>query len=192
MARRGTVTGTAIRRFSTECGTEQAPGMPTNAPTWTTERVELLKSYFEAGLSCREIAASIGVSRNAVIGKLSRLNLTRGPAHAIPGAEPRPAQHRSPKAMPGACSTRCCRPSTMNRSRCAGRVEPIDSDIPLLAVRIEPGTLPLADQHAGRGRLLLLRQHADRGPALLRGPQPARLPARLAPARREGIESRFA
>jgi GcrA cell cycle regulator len=45
--------------------------------TWTTERVELLKSHFAAGLSCREIANEIGVSRNAVIGKLSRLNLTR-------------------------------------------------------------------------------------------------------------------
>ena len=54
--------------------------------TWTTERVELLKSHFEAGLSCREIAGAIGVSRNAVIGKLARLNLTRGRAHA----EPRP------------------------------------------------------------------------------------------------------
>jgi GcrA cell cycle regulator len=46
-------------------------------PTWTTERIELLKSHFAAGLSCREIANEIGVSRNAVIGKLSRLNLTR-------------------------------------------------------------------------------------------------------------------
>jgi GcrA cell cycle regulator len=49
-----------------------------SAPTWTAERVELLRSRFEAGQSCREIAADIGVSRNAVIGKLSRLNLTRG------------------------------------------------------------------------------------------------------------------
>jgi GcrA cell cycle regulator len=46
-------------------------------PTWTSERVELLKTHFAAGLSCREIADAIGVSRNAVIGKLSRLNLTR-------------------------------------------------------------------------------------------------------------------
>jgi GcrA cell cycle regulator len=46
-------------------------------PTWTDERVELLKNGFAAGLSCREIACDIGVSRNAVIGKLSRLNLTR-------------------------------------------------------------------------------------------------------------------
>ena len=46
-------------------------------PTWTSERIELLKNRFAAGLSCREIACDIGVSRNAVIGKLSRLNLTR-------------------------------------------------------------------------------------------------------------------
>jgi GcrA cell cycle regulator len=45
--------------------------------TWTNDRVELLKGHFAAGLSCREIANEIGVSRNAVIGKLSRLNLTR-------------------------------------------------------------------------------------------------------------------
>ena len=51
--------------------------MPANDPTWTAERIELLKSCFAAGLSCREIANDIGVSRNAVIGKLSRLNLTR-------------------------------------------------------------------------------------------------------------------
>jgi len=46
-------------------------------PTWTAERVELLKSRFEAGFSCREIAQDIGVSRNAVIGKISRLCLSR-------------------------------------------------------------------------------------------------------------------
>lgn len=52
--------------------------MRANEPTWTDERIALLRSHFEAGLSCRQIAADIGVSRNAVIGKLSRLNLTRG------------------------------------------------------------------------------------------------------------------
>jgi GcrA cell cycle regulator len=49
----------------------------TSPPTWTAERIARLKSHFEAGLSCRQIAAEIGVSRNAVIGKLTRLNLTR-------------------------------------------------------------------------------------------------------------------
>ena len=51
--------------------------MPSVLQTWTTERVEALKIHFQAGLSCREIANEIGVSRNAVIGKISRLNLTR-------------------------------------------------------------------------------------------------------------------
>jgi GcrA cell cycle regulator len=68
--------------------------MPAVAPTWTIERVERLKSCFEAGFSCREIAADIGVSRNAVIGKLSRINLTRErdrdpPARKNAGATPR-------------------------------------------------------------------------------------------------------
>jgi len=54
--------------------------------TWTIERIELLKIHFQAGLSCREIANQIGVSRNAVIGKISRLNLTRDKV----GREPLP------------------------------------------------------------------------------------------------------
>jgi GcrA cell cycle regulator len=69
-----------------------------NIPTWTTERVELLKRQFEEGLSCREIAASIGVSRNAVIGKLSRLGLTRGPGSTEPRATT--AKPRASKSAP--------------------------------------------------------------------------------------------
>jgi len=89
----------------TECGTEK---MLTNVPTWTTDRVELLKSHFEAGLTCREIAASIGVSRNAVIGKLARLEMTRAPAR-LPASAP---GNPSPD-----CSIRSCRPSTKTHSR---------------------------------------------------------------------------
>jgi GcrA cell cycle regulator len=64
-----------------------------NLPTWTTERVERLISHFQAGLSCRQIAADIGVSRNAVIGKLSRLGLTRGKTIGEPRAK-KPAKER--------------------------------------------------------------------------------------------------
>jgi GcrA cell cycle regulator len=67
-------------------------------PTWTAERIELLKSRFEAGLTCREIAADIGVSRNAVIGKLTRLNLSR--ADGI--GERMPEQARGPGIPPRA------------------------------------------------------------------------------------------
>jgi GcrA cell cycle regulator len=51
--------------------------MVTIVPVWTAERVELLKSLFERGRTCREIANEIGLSRNAVIGKISRLKLSR-------------------------------------------------------------------------------------------------------------------
>jgi GcrA cell cycle regulator len=70
-----------------------------NLPTWTTERVELLKIHFEAGLSCRAIAVDIGVSRNAVIGKLSRLGLTRGKVIGEPRSK-RPAKGRAGKSVP--------------------------------------------------------------------------------------------
>jgi GcrA cell cycle regulator len=70
-----------------------------NLPTWTVERVERLKSHFESGLSCRQIAVDIGVSRNAVIGKLSRLGLTRGKTIAEPRAK-KPAKGRTGRSVP--------------------------------------------------------------------------------------------
>ncbi|MET7241942.1 GcrA family cell cycle regulator [Methylobacterium sp. EM32] len=45
-------------------------------PSWTKERVELLKRLWSDGRSASQIAAEIGgVSRNAVIGKVHRLGL---------------------------------------------------------------------------------------------------------------------
>jgi GcrA cell cycle regulator len=73
--------------------------MFSNLPTWTTERVEILKNHFQAGLSCRQIAADIGVSRNAVIGKLSRLGLTRGKPVGEPRAK-KPAKERGTRSVP--------------------------------------------------------------------------------------------
>jgi GcrA cell cycle regulator len=62
------------------------PGALQNAPrlrasfqndTWSTARVEKLMCGFHAGLSCAQIAKDIGVTRNAVIGKLNRMGLKR-------------------------------------------------------------------------------------------------------------------
>ena len=75
--------------------------MPVNERTWTTERIGLLKSRFAAGLSCREIADDIGVSRNAVIGKLSRLNLTREKGGDARRTAPRDAaKEKRPGSVP--------------------------------------------------------------------------------------------
>jgi GcrA cell cycle regulator len=75
--------------------------MPTKEPTWTDERLELLKNRFAAGLTCRQIADDIGVSRNAVIGKLSRLNLTREKTgDARPATRKEAAKGRRAKSVP--------------------------------------------------------------------------------------------
>jgi GcrA cell cycle regulator len=51
--------------------------MSANCATWSSDRIEQLKRCFHAGLSCSQIAREIGVTRNAVIGKLNRLGLSR-------------------------------------------------------------------------------------------------------------------
>jgi GcrA cell cycle regulator len=65
--------------------------------TWTPERVEQLQGFVVAGLSCSQIAAQIGVTRNAVIGKIHRLGLS--PVRP-PGAMARscPPRARDPRA----------------------------------------------------------------------------------------------
>jgi GcrA cell cycle regulator len=64
---------------------------------WTDERVELLKKLWADGLSASQIASQLGgVTRNAVIGKVHRLNLS---GRAKPAANPaRPRKARAPTA----------------------------------------------------------------------------------------------
>ena len=62
---------------------------------WTAERVEQLRSFVATGMTCSQIAAEIGVTRNAVIGKIHRLGLGPGrpaaaPARACPPRVRRP------------------------------------------------------------------------------------------------------
>lgn len=73
----------------------KAINMTSHAATWTSERVEQLKSCFNAGLSCSQIAHEIGVSRNAVIGKMNRLGLSR-PKDLIAGL---PKRERAAKSL---------------------------------------------------------------------------------------------
>ena len=71
-----------------------SPGAPPGA-TWTSERIAQLHKCVTAGLTCSQIAAEIGVTRNAVIGKLHRLGLTTG---GRPGRRPLGLTQRMPPA----------------------------------------------------------------------------------------------
>ncbi|HEY2228028.1 MAG TPA: GcrA family cell cycle regulator [Xanthobacteraceae bacterium] len=54
-----------------------SPSAPSTSGTWTSARVEQLTACIKAGYSCSQIAVEIGVTRNAVIGKMNRLGLSR-------------------------------------------------------------------------------------------------------------------
>ena len=78
---------------------------------WTDERVEKLKKLWSEGLSASQIAAQLGgVSRNAVIGKVHRLNL---PGRAKSGGTQAAARPKRPAAAPTPRpSTLTARPAT--------------------------------------------------------------------------------
>lgn len=75
------------------------------SPTWTPGRVEELKRLFESNYTCSQMAREIGVTRNAVIGKLSRLGLSRPkgdngiPRRSSPRLAPRQTQVRLLRAV---------------------------------------------------------------------------------------------
>ncbi|TGD94717.1 GcrA family cell cycle regulator [Methylobacterium nonmethylotrophicum] len=71
-------------------------------PSWTKERVELLKRLWSEGKSASQIAAEIGgVSRNAVIGKVHRLGLA-GRIVKPNGAPPAGRKARGEAELPAA------------------------------------------------------------------------------------------
>jgi GcrA cell cycle regulator len=76
----GTTSARAIFPENTgreSAGTEATSSTCTSS-TWTTERIDRLRHFVTAGLTCSQIAAEIGVTRNAVIGKIHRLGLSPG------------------------------------------------------------------------------------------------------------------
>lgn len=70
--------------------------------SWTDERVELLKKLWTEGLSASQIAGRLGagVTRNAVIGKVHRLNLS-GRAQPQRTAQPRAPRKQREPSLPG-------------------------------------------------------------------------------------------
>ena len=71
--------------------------MSVTSLTWSPERIAQLKSCFNAGMSCSQIAREIGVTRNAVIGKMNRMGLSqpRNPAAAQARRDAKSARPRT-------------------------------------------------------------------------------------------------
>ncbi len=68
--------------------------------SWTDERIETLKTMWEAGQTASQIAEALGeVSRNAVIGKAHRLGLQSRPS-PVKAAEPAPPVPSPPEPEP--------------------------------------------------------------------------------------------
>src|SRR6266571_1106613 len=55
----------------------EAKHMHLSPSPWSNDRIDQLKRCFDAGLTCSQIAREIGVTRNAVIGKMNRMGLSR-------------------------------------------------------------------------------------------------------------------
>lgn len=73
---------------------------------WTDERVERLKEMWAEGLSCSQIAAELGggLTRNAVIGKVTRLGLPLRKKNRVPQRRPHSNfkfKTRKPKRIEG-------------------------------------------------------------------------------------------
>ncbi len=74
---------------------------------WTDERVEKLKRLWAEGLSASQIAAQLGgVSRNAVIGKVHRLNLPGRAKAGGSSSAARPAKRPAQTPRPAAFQNR--------------------------------------------------------------------------------------
>ena len=76
--------------------THPSTSTSSSGATWNPQRVEQLRNFLSAGLSCSQIAAEIGVTRNAVIGKIHRLGLGPGRPAAGTGRACPPRVRRRP------------------------------------------------------------------------------------------------
>ena len=121
--------------------------------TWNPERVALLRNFIGAGLTCSQIAAEIGVTRNAVIGKIHRLGLGPGRPAAAPGRAC-PPRIRRPRL---ASQRQMLRLIAADAPRTAGgaalEAEPVDTAQRCSLLELEQGKCrwPVSDQTSASG-----------------------------------------
>jgi GcrA cell cycle regulator len=146
--------------------------------SWTEERIESLKTMWEAGQTASQIAEALGaVSRNAVIGKAHRLGLQARPSPVKPNE---PAKVAAPAPVAPAVAAAPVAPAAPVR---APVVEPVvdTDDEPQVAAPAEPAPAPVAPQPILRsvGPGGFLRQ----APGEQQPPSTPAPPRRLVPAK---------
>lgn len=80
--------------------TDAAVAEPSPASGWTDERVLELRRLWALGWSSSMIAGALGLTRNAVIGKVSRMNLSAEGRVPRSRAAPKPKPKPAPKLVP--------------------------------------------------------------------------------------------
>lgn len=65
--------------------------------TWTTEKIKQLKKLWSKGKSTVEIGRELGISKNAVVGKVHRLELNARPSPIKKAATPKPVKKKVQK-----------------------------------------------------------------------------------------------
>lgn len=88
---------------------------------WSTQQTEIFRAMWEHGATCREIANTLGVSKNAVVGKRARLKLPR---------RPNPARQHGPRGRYGPRQPQP--PPVVRQTRKTERVQVTVSAIPLI------------------------------------------------------------
>jgi GcrA cell cycle regulator len=125
---------------NTSVPNSHATSNATSNATWTPERIEQLKSCVTRGMTCSQIAAQIGVSRNAVIGKIHRLGLSSGRPAGAPARANCPPRARHPRG-----------PTQRRLLRLAYAQTPLDaimSDV--VVISLHPCSLVDIDHHQCR------------------------------------------
>ena len=111
---------------------------------WSDDRIERLKKLWANGMSGSWVAAALGVSRNAVLGKVHRLGLM--------GTKPRRAP-KSPEELVAARKLRAARSNDtrLGRRREARLANPIPAKParPLVCEAVEPRHVDLLDLEPG-------------------------------------------
>ncbi len=107
---------------------------------WTEQRLEQLKSLWAKGLSISQIGAEIGVSRNAVVGKVHRMGLPKRQSPIM-------RSEKAPAVRPAAKTASPMTFEEWDRSKCCWPIgDPKNDDFRFCGSRAEEGR-PYCTEH---------------------------------------------